>query len=99
MAGVDINTLTREQNLALSQENQAPGVVKPEIEGNVNIEIKSQFMQELREETFYGNKSEDAHDHVDRDLKIFSLFNIPGVSQDAVLLRVFLFTLTGTAKR
>ncbi|GJV14713.1 zinc knuckle CX2CX4HX4C containing protein [Tanacetum coccineum] len=99
MAGVDINTLTMEQYLALSRENQAPGVVKPEIEGNVNFEIKSQFMRELREETFSGNKNEDAHDHVDRVLNIVSLFNIPRVSQDAILLCVFPFTLTGTAKR
>nr|GEZ26238.1 hypothetical protein [Tanacetum cinerariifolium] len=48
VAGVDINTLTMEQYLALSRENQAPGVVKPEIEGNVNFEIKIQFMRELR---------------------------------------------------
>ncbi|GJV14626.1 hypothetical protein Tco_1359949 [Tanacetum coccineum] len=66
MAGVDINTLTMEQYLALSRDNQAPGVVKPEIEGNVNFEIKSQFMRELREDTFSGNKDEDAHDHIDR---------------------------------
>ncbi|GKA66374.1 hypothetical protein Tco_0766182 [Tanacetum coccineum] len=52
MAGVDINTLTMEQYLALSRENQAPDVVKPEIGGN-----------------------------------------------DAILLRVISFTLTGTAKR
>ncbi|GKA38284.1 hypothetical protein Tco_0730835 [Tanacetum coccineum] len=70
MAGVDINTLTKEQYLALSRENQAPGVVKPEIRGNVNFEIKSQFMRELREDTFSGNKNEDAHDHVDRVLNI-----------------------------
>nr|GEY36986.1 hypothetical protein [Tanacetum cinerariifolium] len=88
-----------EQYLALSRENQAPGVVKPEIRGNVNFEIKSQFMRELREETFSGTKNEDAHDHVERVLNIVSLFNIPGVSQDAILLRVFSFTLTGTAKR
>ncbi|GJU58537.1 putative reverse transcriptase domain-containing protein [Tanacetum coccineum] len=74
-------------------------MVKPEIGGNVNFEIKSQFMRELREDTFPGNKNEYAHDYVDRVLKIVSLFNIPGVSQDAVLLRVFLFTLTGSAKR
>ncbi|GKB02460.1 hypothetical protein Tco_0830549 [Tanacetum coccineum] len=99
MAGVDINTLTMEQYLALSRENQEPGVVKPEIRRNVNFEIKSQFMQELREETFSGNKNEGAHDHFDRVLNIVSLFNILGVPQDAVLLRVFLFTLTGTVKR
>ncbi|GJX51071.1 hypothetical protein Tco_0277916 [Tanacetum coccineum] len=70
MAGVDINTLTMEQYLALSRENQAPGVVKLEIGGNVNFEIKSQFMRELREDTFSRNKNEDAHDHVDRVLNI-----------------------------
>ncbi|GJS32232.1 hypothetical protein Tco_0530614 [Tanacetum coccineum] len=87
MAGVDINTLTMEQYLALSRENQAPGVVKPEIGGNVNFEIKSQFMRELREDTFSGNKNEDAHDHIDRVLSIVGLFNIPGVSKDAAFIQ------------
>ncbi|GKD56395.1 ribonuclease H-like domain-containing protein, partial [Tanacetum coccineum] len=68
MAGVDVDTLTIEKYLVLSQENQAPGVVKLEIGGNVNFEIKSQFMRELREDTFSGNKDEDAHDHIDRGL-------------------------------
>ncbi|GJZ83562.1 hypothetical protein Tco_0648735 [Tanacetum coccineum] len=53
----------------------------------------------MREDTFSGNKNEDAHDHVDRLLNIVSLFNIPRVSHDAVLLRMFPFTLTGSAKR
>ncbi|GJU56517.1 hypothetical protein Tco_1230231 [Tanacetum coccineum] len=58
-----------EQYLALSRENQAPGVVKPKIGGNVNFEIKSQFMRELREDTFSGNKNKDAHDHIDLSRK------------------------------
>ncbi|GJV88538.1 hypothetical protein Tco_1532476 [Tanacetum coccineum] len=88
-----------EEYLALSRENQAPGVVIPEIGGNVNFEIKSQFMREFREDTFSENKNEDAHDHVDRFLNIVSLFNILGVLQNAALLHVFPFTLTGSAKR
>ncbi|GKB54315.1 hypothetical protein Tco_0905068 [Tanacetum coccineum] len=48
MTGVDINTLTMEQYLALSRDNQAPGVVKPKIRGNVNFKIKSQFMTAKR---------------------------------------------------
>ncbi|GKE34726.1 hypothetical protein Tco_1454048 [Tanacetum coccineum] len=86
MAGVDVNTLTMEQYLALSRENQTPGMVKPEIGGNVNFEIKSQFMRELREDTFSGNNDEDAHDHIDRVLSIIGLFNILGVSKDAAML-------------
>ncbi|GJY88254.1 hypothetical protein Tco_0502882 [Tanacetum coccineum] len=99
MARVDVDTLSMEQYLALFRENQAPVVVKPKIKGNVNFEIKSQFMRELREDTFSGNKNEDAHDHIDRILSIVSLFNIPGVSKDAVMLRVFPFNLTGATKR
>nr|GEV57377.1 hypothetical protein [Tanacetum cinerariifolium] len=56
-------------------------------------------MRELREDTFFGNKNDDAHDHVERVLDIVSLFNIPGVTHDAVMLRVFPITLTGAAKR
>nr|GEU88917.1 hypothetical protein [Tanacetum cinerariifolium] len=57
-----------EQYLALA--HQAPGVVKLEIEGIVNFEIKSQFMRELKEDTFSRNNNEDAHNHVDRILSI-----------------------------
>ncbi|GJW52057.1 hypothetical protein Tco_0093408 [Tanacetum coccineum] len=99
MAEGEIDNLTMEQYLALTRGNQAPGVVKPEIGGNVNFEIMSQFMQESREDTFSGNKNDNAHEHVERVLDIVSLFNIPGVSHDAVMLRVFPITLTRAAKR
>ncbi|GKB46143.1 protein kinase-like domain, concanavalin A-like lectin/glucanase domain protein, partial [Tanacetum coccineum] len=43
--------------------------------------------------------NDDAHEHVERVLDIVSLFNIPGVSHNAVMLLVFPITLTGAAKR
>nr|GEW72805.1 hypothetical protein [Tanacetum cinerariifolium] len=55
--------------LSIVTRKQAPGMVKPEIRGNVNFEIKSQFMRELREDIFY-EKNKDAHDYVDRVLNI-----------------------------
>nr|GEX40642.1 hypothetical protein [Tanacetum cinerariifolium] len=64
---------------------------------DINTPTMKQYL--VLEETFSGNKNEDAHDNVDRVLNIISLFNIPKVTQDAVLLRVFPFTLTVTAKR
>ncbi|GKC43746.1 hypothetical protein Tco_1061468 [Tanacetum coccineum] len=99
MAEEEIDNLAMEQYLTLTRGNQAPGMVKPEIASNVNIEIKSQFMRELREDTFSGNKNDDAHEHVKRILDIVSLFNIPGVTHDTVMLRVFPITLNGAAKR
>nr|GEX42363.1 hypothetical protein [Tanacetum cinerariifolium] len=59
------------------------------------------YVDEYRgmEDTFSGNKSDDVHEHVERVLDIVSLFNIPGVSHDAVMLRIFPITLTGATKR
>nr|GEW31600.1 hypothetical protein [Tanacetum cinerariifolium] len=70
MGEVDINTLTMEQYFALTRGNQVPSTVKLEIRGNVNFEIKSQFMRQLREDTFLRNKNDDAHKHVERILDI-----------------------------
>ncbi|GJT02209.1 protein kinase-like domain, concanavalin A-like lectin/glucanase domain protein [Tanacetum coccineum] len=56
-------------------------------------------MRELREDTFSGNKNDDAHDHVERVLDIVSLFNISRVIHEAVMLRGFPITLTRAAKR
>ncbi|GKD17960.1 hypothetical protein Tco_1207118, partial [Tanacetum coccineum] len=53
MAEGEIDNLTMEQYLALTRGNQAPGMVKPEIGGNVNFKIKN----------------DDAHEHVERLLR------------------------------
>nr|GEW01323.1 hypothetical protein [Tanacetum cinerariifolium] len=74
-------------------------MVKSDIGGNVKFEIKSQFMRELKEDTFSGNKNCDAYKHVEQVLDIVSLFNIPKVSHVAIMLRVFPIILTGAAKR
>ncbi|GJV20887.1 hypothetical protein Tco_1369907 [Tanacetum coccineum] len=42
---------------------------------------------------------EDAHEHVRRVLEIVDLFHFPGVTHDAVMLRVFPITLKGRALR
>ncbi|GKA61889.1 reverse transcriptase domain-containing protein [Tanacetum coccineum] len=98
MGDIDINTLTIEQHLALTRRDR-PGVVIPELGNDVDFEIKSQFMSELRCKLFAGTDDEDAHEHVQRVLEIMDLFHIPGVIRDAIILRVFPTTLTGVARR
>ena len=93
MEMVDIDTLTLEEYLALNRDEQGPGLVRPTIGADVQFEIKPQFMRELREKPFTGLKTEDAYEHVENVLYITSLFNVPGVSHDAVMLRVFPMTL------
>ncbi|GJU38074.1 reverse transcriptase domain-containing protein [Tanacetum coccineum] len=60
---VDINTLTMEQYLAWVQDDISPGMVKPKIGNDVEFEINSNFMRELRHKLFKGTDDEDAHEH------------------------------------
>ncbi|GJX75873.1 reverse transcriptase domain-containing protein [Tanacetum coccineum] len=96
---VDINMLTMEQYLASIQDDIRPGVVKPKISNDVKFEINSNFMRELRCKLFKGTDDEDAHEHVRMVLEIVDLFHFPGVTHDAVMLRVFPITLKGPALR
>ncbi|GKA13267.1 hypothetical protein Tco_0692913 [Tanacetum coccineum] len=86
-----------EQYLTLIQENIRPGIVKHEIDGDVKFEINGNFMRELRRKLFKGTDDEDAHEHVRRVLEIVELFHFPGITHDAVMLRVFPITLSGPA--
>ncbi|GKB59606.1 hypothetical protein Tco_0915792 [Tanacetum coccineum] len=96
MGAIDINTLTIEQYLALTRRD-IPDVVIPELGNDVDFEIQSQFMSELRCNLFACTDEEDAHEHVRRVLEITDLFYIPGVTRDAVMLRVLPITLTGVS--
>ena len=99
MEVVDVDTLTLEEYLAMTIDEEGPGLVRLIIGVDVQFENKPQFMRELREKPFAGNMTEDAYEHVENVLYITSLFNIPGVSHDAGMLQVFPMTLTGAARR
>ncbi|GJZ06475.1 ribonuclease H-like domain-containing protein [Tanacetum coccineum] len=91
--------LTIEKYLALIRDDIRPGVVKPEIGNGVKFKINSNFMRELRHKNFAGTDDEDAYEHVQRVFEIIDLFHFPGVTHDAVMLRVFPITLKGRAMR
>nr|GEW86260.1 hypothetical protein [Tanacetum cinerariifolium] len=73
--------------------------MKPKIGNDVEFEINSNFMRELRRKLFKGTDDEDVHEHVRRVLEITNLFHFPGVTHDVVMLRVLPITLNGPALR
>ncbi|GJS46850.1 putative reverse transcriptase domain-containing protein [Tanacetum coccineum] len=85
---VDINMLTMEQYMAWGQDDIILDVVKPKIRNDVEFEINSNFMMELRRKLFKGTDDEDAHEYVRRVLEIADLFHFPSVTHDAVMLSV-----------
>nr|GEV66430.1 reverse transcriptase domain-containing protein [Tanacetum cinerariifolium] len=69
-------------------------------EVDINTLTMEQYLALTRgNQTLDVVKPEIGGNHVERVLDIVSLFNIPGVTHDAVMLRVFPITLTGAAKR
>ena len=48
---------------------------------------------------FCGKANEDASTHLQEFLELYSTFVIKGVSQDAIRLRLFPFSLLGRAKQ
>ncbi|GKC11806.1 hypothetical protein Tco_1008588 [Tanacetum coccineum] len=96
---VDISALTMEQYIALIQDDIKPGIVNPKIGDDVKFEINANFMRVLRRKLFTGTDDEHAYEHVRTVLEIMYLFHFPGVTHDAILLRIFPITLKGRALR
>ncbi|GKA40106.1 ribonuclease H-like domain-containing protein [Tanacetum coccineum] len=95
---VDISSLTMEQYLALIRDDITPGVVKPEIGNDIEFEINSNFMMELRRKLFIVPMMK-MPTNMRRVLEVVDLFHFLGFTHDAVMLRVFPITLKGRALR
>ena len=77
--------------------NQVP--TGPEVNtGGENFEIKMGLITMVQASPFCGKANEDASAHLQQFLELCSTFVIKGVSQDAIRLRLFPFSLLGRAK-
>ncbi|GKA86608.1 hypothetical protein Tco_0808319 [Tanacetum coccineum] len=90
---------TMEEYMTKTRDGYGSGVVRPKIDDQVSFEIKGKFLKELHDNTFSGSEYEDPNEHIEKFLKIADLFHILKVSDDQVLLRAFLMSLTRAASR
>ena len=73
-------------------------IIRPTIEAN-NFEIKHHIIQLLQtNNTFSGSPEEDPNSHLEDFLEICDIFKVNGVSNDAIRLRLFPFSLRDRAK-
>ena len=68
-----------------------------EIDGN--FQLKPGLINMVQSNQFCGKAHEDASAHLQHFLEICSTFTISGVPRDAILLRLFSFSLLGRAKQ
>ena len=71
----------------------------PAVEINGNFELKPGLINMVQSNQFCGKAHEDASAHLQHFLEICSTFTISGVPRDAILLRLFPFSLLGRAKQ
>ena len=69
------------------------------INGDTNFELKPVLIMMVQASPFCGKAHVDANAHLQHFLKICCTFTIKGVSQEAIRLRLFPFSLFGKAKQ
>ncbi|GJU18096.1 zinc finger, CCHC-type containing protein [Tanacetum coccineum] len=90
---------TMEQYVSKTRTDYGSGVARPKINNKDQFELKGQFLNELRENTFSSSDNKDANEHIEKVLEIVNLFHVPNITVDQLMLRVFPISLTGAATR
>ena len=67
--------------------------------GDNGFELKPALINMVQASQFYGKAHEDASAHLQHFLEICTTFTIKRVTRDAILLRLFPFSLLGKAKQ
>nr|GEV99614.1 hypothetical protein [Tanacetum cinerariifolium] len=95
----EIMAKTMEQYMSKTREDYRSSVTRSSINQDTQFELKGQFLKELHNNTFSGSEYEDANEYIEKVLQIVDLFHIPKVTQDQIMLRAFLVSLTGAASK
>ncbi|KAG9444861.1 hypothetical protein H6P81_016201 [Aristolochia fimbriata] len=89
---------TMEDYVTQSPNTHKTCIINPTIRAN-NFDIKPQIISMLQNHyQFSGLVNEDPNEHLERFLDLCATFKYNGVSDDAIRLRLFKFTLAGRAK-
>ena len=85
------------RDYALPTVGNASAIRRPTIAAN-NFEIKPAIIQMVQNNQFGGSPNDDVNAHIDNFLEICDTFKHNGVTDDAIRLRLFPFSLRDKAK-
>ncbi|XP_074306500.1 uncharacterized protein LOC141641750 [Silene latifolia] len=74
-----------------------PSIVKTPIQAN-NFDVKTTLLQLVQGNQFGGGATENPNEHLNAFLDSCDMFKANGVSEDAIRLRLFPYSLRGSAK-
>ena len=67
--------------------------------GDMNFELKSRLINMVQASPFCGKPNEDANAHLWNFLELCKTVTIRGITADAIMLRLFPFSILGKAKQ
>ena len=73
-------------------------IALPALAGNQNFEIKTGIIHMVQANQFSGSPAEDQQDHLTNFVEISNTFKLHNVSDEAIRLRLFPFSLRDRAK-
>ncbi|GJR23197.1 reverse transcriptase domain-containing protein [Tanacetum coccineum] len=88
---------TMEELLRAPTEGYGEAIVLPKINAD-HFEIKTNLLQLVQANPFYGRESENPHAHINSFKKITSTFRFRNVPNDVIKLMMFPYSLEGAAK-
>ncbi|GJU25156.1 hypothetical protein Tco_1163777 [Tanacetum coccineum] len=88
---------TMEELLRAPTEGYGEAIVLPEINAD-HFEIKTNFLQLVQANPFYGRESENPHAHINSFKRITSTLRFRNVPNDVIKLMMFPYSLEGAAK-
>ncbi|GJX09043.1 reverse transcriptase domain-containing protein [Tanacetum coccineum] len=88
---------TMEELLRAPTEGYGEAIVLPEINAD-HFEIKTNLLQLVQDNPFYGRESENPHAHINSFKRITSTLRFRNVPNDVIKLMMFPYSLEGAAK-
>ncbi|GJW69302.1 reverse transcriptase domain-containing protein [Tanacetum coccineum] len=88
---------TMEELLRAPTEGYGEAIVLPEINAD-HFEIKTNLLQLVQANPFYGRESENPHAHINSFKRITSTLRFRNVPNDVIKLMIFPYSLEGAAK-
>ncbi|GJZ44682.1 hypothetical protein Tco_0591937, partial [Tanacetum coccineum] len=88
---------TMEELLRAPTEGYREAIVLPEINAD-HFEIKTNLLQLVQANPFYGRESENPHAHINSFKRITSTLRFRNVPNDVIKLMMFPYSLEGAAK-
>ncbi|GJV74746.1 hypothetical protein Tco_1506330 [Tanacetum coccineum] len=76
-----------------------PNPVEPKSDKSVKMEINTELIMKLKNNTYNGVEANDAIDHITRFLQIINLVKTPNVNTEQLCVLTFPYSLTGKAHR